>query len=224
MQKKQRTVKSDERKAWEREQRMNRIVDIVEKLFFSRGYEGTTVDDIARAAGYTKRSIYIYFRDREDLFLAVVRRGQVLFKAALEEAVAGPVPDDQPLSIGLGRAFYQFSLDHPGHLALLMTYESKLYRYASDQPAEDDGGFRSQCQALSREYGGIVTRVIERDIERGLIRSKLDARQLMLLLWGQVIGVMQVILMRKESFREVYGITPEMLFEEFLAMTRRSLG
>jgi hypothetical protein len=35
---------------------------------------------------------------------------------------------------------------------------------------------------------------------------------------------MQVILMRKESFREVYGITPEMLFEEFLAMTRRSLG
>ena len=149
MQKKQRTVKSDERKAWEREQRMNRIVDIVEKLFFSRGYEGTTVDDIARAAGYTKRSIYIYFKDREDLFLAVVKRGQVLFKAALEEAVAGPVPDDQPLSIGLGRAFYQFSLDHPGHLALLMTYESTLYRYASDQPADDDGGFRSTVRAAN---------------------------------------------------------------------------
>ena len=40
----------------------------------------------------------------------------------------------------------------------------------------------------------------------------------------QPLAELQVILMRKESFREVYGITPEMLFEEFLAMTRRSLG
>ncbi len=37
MEKKQRASKSVERKAWEREQRMNRIIDIVEKLFFTRG-------------------------------------------------------------------------------------------------------------------------------------------------------------------------------------------
>lgn len=224
MEKKQRASKSVERKAWEREQRMNRIIDIVEKLFFTRGYEGTTVDDIARAAGYTKRSIYIYFKDREELFLSVVRRGQELFKAALEEAAARPVSKNQPLSIGLGRAFYQFSLDHPGHLALLMTYEAKLYRYASDQSPDEEDGFRAECQRLSREYGSIVTRAIQSDIERGLIRTKLNARQLMLLLWGQVLGVMQVILMRKASFRKVYGLSPETLFEEFLAMTRRSLG
>jgi hypothetical protein len=30
---------------------------------------------------------------------------------------------------------------------------------------------------------------------------------------GTGFGVMQIIQMRKQSFREVYGITPEMLFE-----------
>ncbi len=222
MQKKQRAVKSAERKAWEREQRINRIIDIVENLFFTRGYEGTTVDDIARAAGYTKRSIYIYFKDRDDLFLAVVRRGQVLFKEALEQAITGTASQNEPLVVRLGRAFYQYSIDHPNHITLLMTYESKLHRYVPNTEGDDDGSFRSQCQKLSFEYGGIVTSAIEADIKSGWIKSPLTARQLMLLLWGQVLGVLQIILMRKESFNEVYGITPEKLFEEYLGMVVKS--
>ncbi len=222
MQKKQRAIKSEERKAWEREQRTNRIIDIVEDLFFTRGYEATTVDEIARAAGYTKRSIYIYFKDRDDLFLAVVRRGQLLFKTVLEQAVENPDRSDEPLVIRLGRAFYQYSLDHPKYITLLMTYESKLHRYVPDTQDYNDGSFRSQCQRLSSEYGRIVTSAIEEDIRRGRIHTTLSARQLMLLLWGQVLGVLQIILMRKESFSEVYQITPEKLFEEYLSMVVKS--
>ena len=45
----------------------------------------------------------------------------------------------------------------------------------------------------------------------------------MLLLWGQVLGVMQIILMRKEGFRETYGITPDALFGELLSMMVKAL-
>jgi hypothetical protein len=64
---------------------------------------------------------------------------------------------------------------------------------------------------------------IENDIKNGWIKTRLSARQLMLLLWGQILGVMQIILMRKESFRDAYGINPEELFDEYIQMVMKSL-
>lgn len=222
-QRKQRAVKTEERKAWEREQRISRLVDIVQELFFTRGYDGTTVDDIARAAGYTKRSIYLYFKDRDDLFLAVVRRGQMLFKDMLEEALKEKTSVDTPQVINMGRAFYRFSLEHPQHFNLLLIYESRLHRYYMTEADQDDESFKSQCQRISFEYGRLVMTAIENDIKNGWIKTRLSARQLMLLLWGQILGVMQIILMRKQSFRDAYGINPEELFDEYIQMVMKSL-
>jgi len=221
---KPRAAKSEERKAWEREQRINRLIDIVQELFFTHGYDGTTVEDIARAAGYTKRSIYLYFKDRDELFLAVVQRGQTLFKQAISDALKNRENNKKnPLIIDIGRAFYRFSLDYPDHFKLLMTYESRLHRYYNRDELTDDGNFKSQCQNLSFEYGSLVTSAIEDDIKAGHIKTTLTARQLMLLLWGQIFGVMQIILMRQESFEEAYGIKPEALFEKYLQMEIKSL-
>jgi AcrR family transcriptional regulator len=42
-------------------------------LFLERGYEGTSLDDVASAAQTTKASIYVRFADKESLFTAVIR-------------------------------------------------------------------------------------------------------------------------------------------------------
>lgn len=220
---KPRAAKSDERKAWEREQRINRLVDIVQELFFTHGYDGTTVEDIARAAGYTKRSIYLYFKDRDDLFLAVAQRSLTLFKQTIEESIIQKKDSNDLRIINVGRAFYRFSLEHPEHFNILMTYETRLHRYYNRDKITNDDSFQYQCQALSGEYGNLVTSAIEEDIKNGHIKTNLTARQLMLLLWGQIFGIMQIILMRKASFHEAYGIKPELLFEEFLTMAVKSM-
>jgi AcrR family transcriptional regulator len=41
--------------------------------FSARGFEATRLDDVARAAGIAKGTIYLYFRDKEDLFQELVR-------------------------------------------------------------------------------------------------------------------------------------------------------
>lgn len=220
---KPRAAKSEERKAWEREQRINRLIDIVQELFFTHGYDGTTVEDIARAAGYTKRSIYLYFKDRDDLFLAVAQRSLMLFKASIENAQDQTGGNHDLRIINIGRAFYRFSLEHPEHFNILMTYETRLHKYYSRDEVADDSSFKTQCQSLSSEYGRLVTSAIEEDIKNSHIKTKLSARQLMLLLWGQIFGVMQIILMRKESFQDAYGIKQEVLFEEFLMMAIKSM-
>ena len=79
---------ASDRKVWEQTQRKNRLVDIAEEVFFSKGYNGTTIPMIAAAAGYNKRTIYLYFKDKEALFLAVVLRGLKQLHQSLRTAVA----------------------------------------------------------------------------------------------------------------------------------------
>jgi AcrR family transcriptional regulator len=63
---------------WTRQQRLERtrslLLNAAEEVFAERGFTPASVDDIARAAGYTKGAIYKHFATKEDLFLAVSDR------------------------------------------------------------------------------------------------------------------------------------------------------
>lgn len=63
---------------WTRERRLEHtrslLLDAAEEVFAEKGFIPATLDDIARAAGYTKGAIYKHFATKEDLFLAVSDR------------------------------------------------------------------------------------------------------------------------------------------------------
>jgi AcrR family transcriptional regulator len=63
---------------WTRERRLERtrslLLDAAEEVFAERGFMAASLDDIARAAGYTKGAIYKHFSTKEELFLAVTDR------------------------------------------------------------------------------------------------------------------------------------------------------
>ncbi|MDT5091438.1 MAG: hypothetical protein QOH60_801 [Mycobacterium sp.] len=63
---------------WTRERRVEHtrslLVDAAEEVFAEKGFMAASLDDIARAAGYTKGAIYKHFATKEDLFLEVSDR------------------------------------------------------------------------------------------------------------------------------------------------------
>src|SRR6266480_783109 len=62
---------SDERKL-----REERILDAVTILLVRWGYRKTTIDDVAREAGVGKGTIYLHWKDKNELFRAALRREQ----------------------------------------------------------------------------------------------------------------------------------------------------
>jgi AcrR family transcriptional regulator len=56
------------------------------KVFARDGLHGTSLDRVAREAGITKGTIYLYYRSKEDLFLATMRQKSAEAFAALEAA------------------------------------------------------------------------------------------------------------------------------------------
>jgi TetR/AcrR family transcriptional repressor of mexJK operon len=50
------------------------IMDAAARVFLERGYQGTSVDDVAAEAGVSKRTVYNVFDDKEQLFRAIIGR------------------------------------------------------------------------------------------------------------------------------------------------------
>ncbi|MCX7677880.1 MAG: TetR/AcrR family transcriptional regulator [Spirochaetes bacterium] len=59
------------RRKIDKERRRCDIIEAAKRIFFSRGYTGTTMDDIAEAAGLTKPTLYSYFKTKDELYYSL---------------------------------------------------------------------------------------------------------------------------------------------------------
>ena len=73
------------------------LIAAARKLFGKQGYAGTSVDEVVRAAGVTKGALYHHFRDKDDLFRAVVEQVKVDVTAKAADSFFDDADDDDPL-------------------------------------------------------------------------------------------------------------------------------
>src|SRR5687768_18585123 len=68
------------------------LLDAAEHVFLAQGVSGTSLNDIAVAAGTTRGAIYWHFKDKADLFNAMMARVTLPLEAAFQESGAGEDP------------------------------------------------------------------------------------------------------------------------------------
>ncbi len=61
------------------------IVDVARQLFAKNGMENTTMNDIAQASGKGRRTLYTYFKNKEDVYYAVIEAELIRLSDKLEE-------------------------------------------------------------------------------------------------------------------------------------------
>lgn len=71
-----------------RDARMEEIVNACEKLYRTMSFKEITIKEIGNATSFTRTSIYNYFRTKEEIFLALLKREYDLWNASLREAMA----------------------------------------------------------------------------------------------------------------------------------------
>jgi len=86
------------------------VLEAAMALFPSRGYDGTSVEAIAQAAGVSKLTVYSHFADKEALFEAAVTEccAQMLPHRLFEPSAGLPVGE---ALMGIGRAFVDLMMD-----------------------------------------------------------------------------------------------------------------
>ncbi|MCX6046418.1 MAG: TetR/AcrR family transcriptional regulator [Chloroflexi bacterium] len=70
-----------------RQERAQRILDVAATLILRWGYNKTTIDDVARQAGVAKGTIYLHWKTREELFMALMQRERLALTADLKQRI-----------------------------------------------------------------------------------------------------------------------------------------
>src|SRR3954454_23357482 len=80
----------DAKPRWERRKdaRPQELLAAALDLFVERGFASTRLEDVARRAGGSKGTLYLYFANKEELFKAVVRENIVPAIGAAEDVIA----------------------------------------------------------------------------------------------------------------------------------------
>ena len=76
-----------------------RLLDVATTLFMERGFDGTSIDAVAEAAGVSKPTVYARYHDKRDLFVAVLRERIRLWLAPLSAAAEAQATEANPKSI-----------------------------------------------------------------------------------------------------------------------------
>jgi AcrR family transcriptional regulator len=175
------------RKEREKEQRRSDILQAAEKLFFARGYESVTMDDIAREVELNKATLYLYFKDKESLFFAVVLSGVRILASIVRERVRKRGPGIEKFW-SVGQAYIDFAEQYPEYLRLYNYFQSGRFDLESMKDEKEalisyaHTGFAlvsgddhaKEIVALRQEMLAIQSGAIEQGIKEGIIRPDLD--------------------------------------------------
>lgn len=102
--------------------RERQLLDVAEKLFKVQGYENTSIEDVARAAGVSRPVVYQHFGDKDGLFVACVRRARAELDEALAAATTPPSRLDMATALRRGgEAFFELLRRDPRRAALVLT-------------------------------------------------------------------------------------------------------
>lgn len=74
-----------------------KLVDVARQLFAKKGVEDTTMNDIAQASKKGRRTLYTYFKSKEQIYMAVVESELEMLSDQLEKAAAKSVSPDKKI-------------------------------------------------------------------------------------------------------------------------------
>ena len=87
--------------------RERQLVDLAEERLAEHGYDGLSIEEIARLAGVSRPIVYAHFRDKESLYLACVRRAREELEQMIMDASAVARDAREMLELGTN-AYFEF--------------------------------------------------------------------------------------------------------------------
>lgn len=199
-----------ERKEREKQQRRKDIINAAERIFFTKGFDKATMDDVAEEAELSKGTLYLYFQSKEDLHLAVAIKAIELMNSMTGDLKSFKMNGLDKL-VRLGRIFIEFSRNYPDHMRSILSLEGMdLGRFSMSIKEFSQVIYEASPVKLVMEF-------VKQGIDEDLIRNDIPQRVIAHTLWMQMLGVIQIVSLKKNLF-EMIDMTPDALFENHIEL------
>jgi TetR/AcrR family transcriptional regulator len=167
------------RRAREKEQRRINILDTARELLFEKGLNATTVNQIARRADLSVGAIYLYYKNKEDLYAALQVEALELLSQSLEDACRGKSNVENKIR-AIAQAALKFSEEHKNYFDIIDYFLSSPETIFS-------GDIKAQIDAHGNQAFSLIAEVIAEGISKGIFK-KVDPKINSVIFWCSIFG------------------------------------
>ncbi|MCJ7842531.1 TetR/AcrR family transcriptional regulator [Lederbergia sp. NSJ-179] len=136
------------RKSVQKELTREMIMDAARELFIAQGYQHVSMRQIGKKLGYSHGSIYYHFKNKAELFYALVEEHFKMLELELKMIMEKPLePAEKLRNILLG--FIRFGLTHQSHYEIMFLIKDEEVRnFINQEPSNTYEMFAKSVQSL----------------------------------------------------------------------------
>ena len=193
------------------------IVSAASALFMERGIAATSMDDIAKAAGYSKATLYVYFENKEEIVGILVLNSMKKLYDYISSALIQHETTKARYDF-ICRGLVQYQEEFPFYFKMVLDkinidFESKEYL-----PEE------RETYQIGEEINEKIKNFLLSGMEKGDLRGDLEIMPAIFNFWGMLSGIIQLAANKEEYIKKSMGLSKEKFLEYGFSLVYHSIA
>lgn len=174
------------------------VTTVGEKLFEEKGFEATSMDDIAQKLEISKSTLYVYFKSKQLIWDSIVCKYMEQLLEDAKKAADGKGTFEE--------RYYQLCFDiadkfekHP------MFYKATLNKISMDMEQE----VYKKIYETGEQTNEAIADFIRSGIEEGIVRKDIDIYPAVIMMWSSISGIISMANDKEEYLKIRFNLTKE---------------
>jgi AcrR family transcriptional regulator len=207
------------------------ILDAARKLFLSKGIGQTTMDEIAKEADYSKSTVYVYFKSKDEIYNHIILEHFVLLKEAFEAALK-KAPGFPEFYYAICDALALFNDAYPlffesilGEIKLpeAVAVNGDKLQSGSKNNMADEADVLARIYYVGEEVNRIIMDYFSECADAKKITLEVSPLETTMILWAGITGIIQLADKKETYLKMTVGISKQDFMKDGFRVLLKSI-
>lgn len=192
------------------------IVSAASELFMEKGIAATSMDDIAKTAGYSKATLYVYFENKEEIVGILVLNSMKKLYGYISSALAQHESTETRYSLICG-GLVQYQEEFPFYFKMVLDKINIDFESQGYLPEE------KETYQIGEEINEKIKEFLLSGMEKGDLRCDLEIMPVIFSFWGMLSGIIQLAVNKEEYIKKSMGLSKKQFLEYGFSLIYHSI-
>ncbi len=178
------------------------ILEAARTLFEEKGAAQTTMDDIAKRADYSKSTIYVYFKSKDEIYFHIVRESMELLRDRFR-SVLGAHEDAESAFYAVCGELAGFQREYP------LYFDSIQGEIGVGEVDFEQYPVLRDIYMVGEEINEAISAMLRRGMDAHLFRGDINPVPTIFMLWASLCGIIKMAQQKEAYLRSKQGISRE---------------
>lgn len=169
-------------------------------LFMKKGIAATSMDDIAKTAGYSKATLYVYFENKEEIVGILVLESMKKLYVYIDSALAGQDTTKARYD-AICDSLVRYQEEFPFYFKMVLDKINIDFEKQDCLPEE------RETYQVGEEINDRIKDFLISGMEKGDLRDGLELMPVIFNFWGMLSGIIQLAVNKEEYIKSAMGLS-----------------